>query len=108
MKVILQFEPDVENYKLENIDHLAIGEIREKAFEATWIKIEDLKKGGIGLGELYGEVHDIKEIKREMLELMVEAIVKAGFDPFTSEYYMNRSFIGDDEVLVAWVIAKED
>lgn len=106
MKLTLEFEPDVENYKLENIDHLALGAIEQNAYQMVSIKTDDYRNWGIGKGSLHGEAHNIKQVKREMLEDLVEAIALGGYDIFNSEYYMNRTLIENVEYLVAWVIAK--
>ena len=106
MKLTLEFDPDVENYKVENIDHLGWGEIEPNAFQTVSIKIDDYRSMGTGVGELYGEARNIKQVKREMLETLVEAIAIAGYDVFNSEYYMNRTFIDGIEYVVAWVINK--
>jgi len=101
MLVNLRWEPDVENYKLEAVNQIAFGGIPKNA-DIVKRKIDELRSDGIALGSLIGEVHEVKQIKLDMLESIVLAKIKRGENPLDVDYNIARTFIDNVEYLVVW------
>lgn len=104
MKTVLRWEPDVENYKLENIDHIAFGGIPSHAYKRTKRK-EDLLNRDTGiLGGFLGEIHGIKQLKLDMLKEISWEIIKDGRNPIDVDFHVNRTVIDGEQYLVVWAV----
>ena len=107
MKITLQFEPDVEHYAIRQMGFIDLGAVRLEASYSKVIPESELKGVGNVTGGLFGEVLNAKEIKRGLLEELVQWVASNGYSVFDSEYKMARAIgEGDKPYLAAWVVAK--
>lgn len=97
----LIWEPDVENYKLENYTNLGV--VPDGAFKRMK-PMDELFGHGRVLGSLYGEMLGIKQWKLDMLKELTWEIIRDGRNPLDVTFHINKVFYNGIEHLVFWAL----